>query len=101
MQADAVAEIFGKESHVNSDDVMCGLGQVSSPFDVLVCWQRSFSAAHDNNIIWISGVFLMLPQEGDLVTHHCCSPTVMHITTCQSVGNSSSNIKHCINVHMR
>ncbi len=37
MQADAVAEIFGKELHVNSDDVMWGLGQVSSPFDVLVC----------------------------------------------------------------
>ncbi len=29
MQADAVAEIFGKELHVNS----VGLGQVSSPFD--------------------------------------------------------------------
>lgn len=34
-QANAVAEVFGKELHVNSEDVMWGLGQVSSHYDVL------------------------------------------------------------------
>jgi hypothetical protein len=37
LQADAMAEVFGRELHVNSDDVMWGLGQVSSHYDVLVC----------------------------------------------------------------
>ena len=43
LQADATAELFGKELRVTSDDVIWGLGQVRSQYDVLLCWHTNLS----------------------------------------------------------